>query len=58
VPLDVTEDDAAEDLVDSGLPVLGTQRPVALGEEAGFRAFAGRLPAGRTTVASRASSTI
>lgn len=53
VPLNVMEEDTASRLASGDVPVLGTPRLVALCEEASCRAIAGRLPAGKTTVAWR-----
>ena len=51
--LAVTEGDTASALRTGDVPVLATPRLVALCEEATCRALDGRLPPGRTSVASR-----
>jgi len=54
VTLTVTEADTAQALGSGDVPVLGTPRLLALAEAATVRATARHLPAGSTTVGTRA----
>ena len=54
VELTVTDADTAQSLGSGDVPVLGTPRVLALAEAATVAATARHLPAGRTTVGTRA----